>query len=193
MLLQTGSLPGYASRLLMNPSLRLGIAVLTNQESDDAHDAIAYHIADSYLGATGVDHLKVFAEAARKRLAEANDVERKSVVTRDSTHMPSLPLARYAATYADRWYGQVAVTYESGLLKIRFARTPALVGRLDHWEGDTFVARWRDRTLRADAFVTFHLAADRSVERVSMKAISPLTDFSYDFHDLDLRRERSRY
>jgi hypothetical protein len=58
------------------------------------------------------------------------------------------------------------------------------VGDLEHWQYDTFVARWRDRSLLADAFVYFSLKPDGSIEQMKMQAVSPLTDFSYDFHDL---------
>jgi len=70
---------------------------------------------------------------------------------------------------------------------MRFSRSPDLVGDLEHWQYDTFVARWRDRSLRADAFVTFSLNPDGSIERATMKPVSPATDFSYDFQDLLLR------
>ena len=39
----------------------------------------------------------------------------------------------------------------------------------------------------ADAYVSFYLTAEGLIERIAMKAVSPETDFSYDFHDLDLR------
>jgi hypothetical protein len=64
------------------------------------------------------------------------------------------------------------------------------VGDLEHWQRDTFVARWRDRELRADAFVTFALDPDGNVEQAKMRAVSPATDFSFDFHDLRLRPVR---
>jgi hypothetical protein len=54
------------------------------------------------------------------------------------------------------------------------------------------VARWDDRELRADALVTFALRPDGRIDRVSMRAVSPRTDFSFDFHDLDLRPVNSR-
>jgi hypothetical protein len=69
-------------------------------------------------------------------------------------------------------------------LTIQFAHTPVLAGTLEHWQHDTFVARWNDRELRADAFVTFDLNPDGSIDRVRMKAVSAATDFSSDFHDL---------
>jgi hypothetical protein len=65
--------------------------------------------------------------------------------------------------------------------------TPSMVGDLEHWQYGTFVVRWRDRELRADAFVIFSLNPDGSVDQVKMKAVSPATDFSFDFHDLLLK------
>lgn len=65
---------------------------------------------------------------------------------------PSLPLEKYAGRYKDSWYGEVTIAHEEGKLVLRFSRSPTLVGDLEHWQFDTFVARWRDRSLAADAF-----------------------------------------
>jgi len=70
---------------------------------------------------------------------------------------------------------------------IDFTRTPSLVGDLEHWQYDTFLVRWRQRDLRADAFITFSLEPDGSIERARMVPASPAVDFSFDFQDLDLR------
>ena len=65
-LMHTGGLPGYVSRVMMIPSIDLGIAVLTNQESGEAFDAIAYRIADHYLGAPETDWAAAFQKAAAR-------------------------------------------------------------------------------------------------------------------------------
>jgi hypothetical protein len=70
---------------------------------------------------------------------------------------------------------------------MRFTHTQELIGTLEHWQHDTFVARWDKRSLLADAYVTFALKPDATIEQVKMAAISPLTDFSFDFHDLLLK------
>jgi hypothetical protein len=46
------------------------------------------------------------------------------------------------------------------------------------------VVRWNDRSMDADAFVSFGLDEEGQGKTITMRAISPLTDFSYDFHDL---------
>jgi hypothetical protein len=40
----------------------------------------------------------------------------------------------------------------------------------------------------ADAYMSFIMDTEGRASGFTMKAISPLTDFSYDFHDLDFKR-----
>jgi len=183
----TGGLPGYLSKVAMIPDLRLGVAVLTNQESSAAFDAIAYRVLDHYIGAKSPDYPALLQQLLRRNRQRMEDAERKAASTRDSTAGPSLPLARYAGTYRDPWYGDVQVTQEKGGLAIRFRHTPSLVGDLVHWQHDTFFARWRDRELRADAYATFWLNADGSVHQLRMVPASESVDFSFDFQDLVLK------
>ena len=100
---------------------------------------------------------------------------------------PSLPLAKYAGQYEDAWYGRVGITLEGKGLVMRFAHTPQLVGDMQHWQHDTFLVRWRDRELRADAYATFALNPDGSIDQLKMAPASDDVDFSYDFQDLLLR------
>ena len=62
------------------------------------------------------------------------------------------------------------------------------MGDLEHWQYDTFLVRWRDPEIRADAYITFDLAPDGRIQAARMVPASPAVDFSYDFQDLDLRR-----
>lgn len=105
---------------------------------------------------------------------------------RNAASKPSLPLAAYAGRYRDAWYGDVVIEESNGRLGISFTHTKQLTGALEHWQYDSFVARWKDRTLNADAFVTFELGPDGKIEAVKVKPVSPLTDFSFDFQDLEL-------
>lgn len=169
------------------PKLKLGIAVLTNQESEDAFNAITYHLLDYYMKAPSYDWISAYKTLMNKRNETVASSVKSSAATRDSTAGPSLPLAKYAGTYHDAWYGNVTISIVKGHLEIRFDHTPDLVGELKHWQHDTFIARWNDRELRADAFVTFDLNPDGSINHVRMEAASPSTDFSYDFRDLRLK------
>jgi hypothetical protein len=186
----TGGLPGYLSKVAMIPDLRLGVAVLTNQESGAAFDAVAYRVLDHFIGARSPDYPALFNQIVQQNRQKLRTAEQQAAGSRDSMAGPSLPLARYAGTYRDPWYGDVKVSEERGGLAIRFTRSPSLVGDLLHWQHDTFLARWRDRELRADAYATFWLNADGSVHQLRMIPASESVDFSFDFQDLVLKPVR---
>ncbi len=190
MLIHSGGLPGYVSRVMMFPDAGLGISVLTNQESGDAFDAIAYRIADHFLGLPPTDWADAYEKVNARRRAALVATERKAAAARNTASRPSLPLSGYAGKYADAWYGGIAIAQEGDKLVIRFGHTPSLVGDLEHWQYDTFVVKWRDRELRADAFVTFALNPDGTIDQAKMRAVSPATDFSFDFQDLLLKPVR---
>jgi len=183
----SGGLPGYLSLLTMLPDEKLGVAVLTNQESGEAFNAITLRAVDHFLGAAPIDYVALFKERRDAARASTTASLGTARAARDSASRPSLPLARYAGRYEDAWYGHVDVAHEQGRLVMRFGSTPQLVGDLEHWQHDTFVARWRDRELRADAYVTFALNPDGTIDQVKMAPASPDVDFSFDFQDLLLR------
>ena len=184
MVSHTGGLPGYVSRIMMIPALRLGVAVFTNQESGEAFDAVAYHVVDHYLEAPSFDWLGALHRLRTRIDSITTVLDANATAARAVDSRPSLPLERYAGTYTDAWYGDLVITLSGGKLSIRMARTPDLSGTLEHFQHDTFVARWTDPEMRADAYVTFSLNPDGSIDRVKMQAVSRSTDFSFDFQDL---------
>jgi len=185
----TGGLPGYVSRVAMIPDARVGVAVLTNQESSAAFDAIVFRVLDHYLGAQPFDWIAGYTKTQARAGSEEADRAGRAAAARAGTR-PSLPIAAYAGTYRDAWYGDITIANTAGTLTMKFSHTPALSGALEHWQYDTFIVRWSDRELRADAYVTFALNPDGSIDQVKMKAVSPDTDFSYDFQDLLLKPVR---
>ncbi len=184
----TGGWPGMVSRVTMVPGRNLGVIVLTNQESGAAFNAVTMQVLDAYLQpADRTDWVAAYAESADRAQARAADAWRTRLEARRRGGRPSLPLGGYAATYRDAWYGDVEVREQGGKLVMRFVRTPLLVGELQHWQHDTFLVKWNDRTLNGDAFVSFALTPDGKVREARMEAASELTDFSFDFHDLVLK------
>jgi len=128
-----------------------------------------------------------FSAVSQRKKEEAEKAVREAGNKRDAASKPSLALDSYAGRYRDPWYGDVVVERSGGGLGIRFTHSTALRGKLEHWQHDTFVARWDDRSLLADAYVTFSLNPDGTIDQARMKAVSPLTDFSFDFQDLVLK------
>ncbi|HEV2621682.1 MAG TPA: serine hydrolase [Frateuria sp.] len=183
----TGGWPGMVSRLTLVPQLKLGVVVLTNAESGAAFNAITYRVLDAYLTPDKqTDWVAVYDKAVKKAQAKADDSFAKHEAARAKASKPSLPLAGYVGTYRDPWYGDIAISQEGGKLRLRFSHTPQLVGTMSPWQHDSFTVRWDDRTLNADAFITFALDQDGHIREARMEPISPMTDFSFDFQDLRL-------
>ena len=192
MLTHTGGLPGYLSQVSFIPEAGVGVVVLTNQESGETFSTITNHVLDHYLDAPEWDWLAGYGAVKERGDARLAEFEARSQAERDETSTPSLPLGRYADTYSDVWYGDIDIAMEGDGLVMRFSRSPDLVGDVVHWQYDTFLVRWHKRELRADAFVTFTLTPEGSIDHATMRPASPAVDFSFDFQDLLLRPSGGR-
>lgn len=187
-----GALQGFYSQVTMVPEAHLGIAILTNAESGPAMTALQYRILDHYLHIAPTDWIGRFASitaaAHEKELARVKATAGKQGGTAQNAHHapPSLPLDAYDGDYVDAWYGKVSIKRVGDQHILSFSRTPDLSGPLEHFQHDTFIVRWKERNFNADAYVTFALNPDGSIERMKMAPISKETDFSYDFADLNL-------
>ncbi|MET0267246.1 MAG: serine hydrolase [Duganella sp.] len=181
-----GALQGFYSTVLMVPEEKLGIAVLTNAENGPAMAALYWRILDHYLKVPASDWIGLYAQQEAASQQEERERQAGETTARAAQSTPSLPLAAYDGEYEDAWYGTVSISEEGGKRLMRFSRTPDLTGELEHFQHDTFIVRWKDRNFNADAYVSFALNPDGSIERMKMAPISKETDFSYDFQDLAL-------
>ena len=175
------------SNVALAPEKNLGVGILTNQKSGYAFNAIYHHVLTEFLSLPEKDWVAYYRDVKDKRTKKEQDrlAKRQSKVDKNAAH--SLPLKNYAQTYQDNWYGDIQVTFKNNLLHMQFSNTKALKGTLEHYQHNTFIVRWEDRTLEADAFVNFNLNEDGTISFATMKAVSHATDFSFDFHDLKLK------
>jgi CubicO group peptidase (beta-lactamase class C family) len=180
-----GALQGFYSTVVLVPESKLGIAILTNAESSGSLNALQYRLLDQYMGVAPSDWIKLVAEVEQTMHAEEVARQQKARSTRAAASRPSLPLAAYDGDYQDAWYGIATIRHVNGKQVLSFSRTPDLTGQLEHFQHDTFIVRWKERNFNADAYVTFSLDHDGSIERMRMKPVSTGTDFSYDFADLN--------
>lgn len=192
MLSHSGGLWGMTTLLAVMPEQGLAVFVSNNLMSP-APRAVVNDIIDQFLRGTskdaGKDWITIVADASGTRQSDAVAAVAEAAASRDTNSKPSLPLDAYVGTYRDPWYGDIQITLgDDGKLGFESKRSATLYGPLEHFQFDTFIARWSKRSLNADAYVSFSLSPQGEVERIRMKAVSPATDFSFDFHDLDLVR-----
>ncbi|MDC8760818.1 serine hydrolase [Janthinobacterium fluminis] len=179
-----GALQGFFSQVVMVPEAKLGVAILTNAESGAAMTSLQWRILDHYLNVAPSDWIGLIGTADRARHAADAKKQGGAAAARAAKSQPSLALAAYDGEYQDPWYGTVTIKPEGKKRVLSFSRTQDLTGELEHWQHDTFIVRWKERNFNADAYVTFALNPDGSIERMKMAPVSSETDFSYDFADL---------
>jgi CubicO group peptidase (beta-lactamase class C family) len=182
----TGGVAGFVSRVMLVPEENLGVVILTNAEESGAFDSLLFHVLDHYFQLPPTDWIAAFKTVRDTEVGEAASSMKKAEAGRAASSKPSLPLEKYAGVYNDAWYGPITIRMENGGLVISFDHTPNMIGDLEHWQYDTFKAHWRVHTIE-DAFVTFSLHADGTIDSARMAAVSPLADFSFDYQDLLLK------
>ena len=185
-----GGVLGFQSIVVLLPEKNVGFAVEINSEDSQILFGLMYELLDHYLGvAPGDWPAKFQAFDARQLASAARLVEAKTAAP--AKVGPSEPLDAYVGTYRDPWYGDITITRKRGGLAIDFKSTPRMSGKLDHWEYDSFITRFTDKTIEP-ALVSFEFDADGHVSRIAMKPASSVADFSYDYHDLDFKPASSR-
>lgn len=187
----TGGLEGMVTQITLIPEIKLGIIVLTNQQEGGAFVSISNQIKDGYLGSTGIDWHAVLLTnrnnqlAAAKKITDSINIEITKAASSNSQNWKN-----YLGVYRDNWMGDMTIYTKEGKPWLSMKRSPKLTGQLYPYKGNTMVVRWNDRSMDADAFVSVSLDEEGKGKSISMRAISPLTDFSYDFHDLHFTRKQ---
>lgn len=190
LLWHTGGLAGFISYTGLLPGRKSGIMVMTNAEETPVLRTLRYGGPDRLQGRSDYDWIASSKRAQAESEAQLLKDLTKATTPASGGAKPSLSLAAYAGVYRDPWYGTVTVSVvgkgrKQGL-KVSFDKTPALRGKLEPFDGETFKTVFDDRT-QEDAFFTFDLK-DGKVVSALVKAVSPLADFSYDYQDLRLAR-----
>jgi CubicO group peptidase (beta-lactamase class C family) len=184
----TGGVPGMTTWVAMIPQLHLGVVVLTNLDNGYAMEAIGNQILDAYVGAPGRDWVGTVAAVAKARQADAQAADDQVAAVLAKAPPLALPLAAYAGRYVDPWRGEAVVRRDGDHLVLKISRTRDLEGALKPFSGNMFVVRWNRRGLGADAYVRFTPRFGGGVDDMTLQAVSPATDFSFDFQDLDFRK-----
>jgi CubicO group peptidase (beta-lactamase class C family) len=177
-----GAVFGFLTAVVLIPQKHIGFSIEINSEDGEIIRGLMFELLDHYLGLPHVDWVARFRAEKQRRIEEALK-ELKTETARPVAVGPSLPVSGYAGTYSDPWYGNIEITTSDGRLRVDFKSTPHMTATLEHWQYDTFITRFDDKTIEP-AYVTFNLDADGRIDRITMKAVSPLADFSWDYQDL---------
>ena len=177
-----GAVFGFLAGVVLIPEKHVAFSIEINSEDGEVIIGLMYELLDHYLGVPSNDWPTKFREYKAGKVAGALKAA-KSAAAKPAKVGPSLPSERYAGTYHDAWYGDIVVSVQNKKLAIDFTSTPNMKGPLDHYQYDSFITRFTDKNIEP-AYVNFSLDADGKVDRITMKPVSPIADFSYDYQDL---------
>ena len=186
----TGGLPGMLSKTVMIPDLELGVVVLTNTSDDGAavFGSVSQMILDHYLGLDELDWIDRYGTYLDERKKAGDSVTTKVWETTKNADISKINLSNYLGVYKDPWFGKIEVFLKDNQPWIKCLRSPKLTGPMYYYKANTFAIRWEYRQMNADAFAMFQLDEEGKAQTIKMKGISPNIDFSFDFHDLNLKR-----
>ncbi|WP_024601705.1 serine hydrolase [Pseudoalteromonas sp. TB41] len=180
-----GGILGMVSQVTLLPEKNVGIVILSNQQAFSALSAVTHEVLEDVLELEDKDWVE---ELAKKHFAGKEKAYANAAPKAPTDTQPQLPNINYTGTLHDDWYGDVIVEELDGKLRIDFTHTKRLKGELKHYTGNTFIVKWDEKLLEADAFIRFSMSADNRVESAKMNAVSTqVTDFSFDFRNLDLK------
>ncbi|MBR9913651.1 MAG: serine hydrolase [Algicola sp.] len=186
----TGGLIGTVTQFTMIPDMNLAIVVLTNQMNGSAFNTITNTIKDSYLGYDNRNWLQYYGERNADYIKYNDSIKTRvyNQVKRAKTDLSLPQPSQIVGTYSDDWFGDVTIAYDGKTYSITCERSSNLYGELLPYNATTFVAKWDNRSYDADVFVNFSFDETGMATGATMKYIAPITDFSFDFHDLQLKK-----
>jgi CubicO group peptidase (beta-lactamase class C family) len=185
----TGGLPGMLSVVTMYPDLNLGIVILTNTGGGGGlFSSITNTISDSYLGLDDFGWIEKNVARMNQRRNTGDEVSNRVWEKVEAEKNTAVKKDDYVGIYEDKWFGKVEVFLKDKQLWIKCHRSPKLNGPMAFYNANTFAIKWEYQAMNADAFAMFSLDETGKAQSIKMKGISPNIDFSFDFHDLDLKR-----
>ena len=179
----TGGLEGTVTQITLLPQENLGIIVLTNQQSGYAFYAITNTIKNHYLGLPYFDFNQDYYAKSLQNSKDADSITESVWLKATNESKEAINHLNFlVGEYKDDWFGDVSIFKKGNQYIFKSIRSPQLTGEILFYENNTFTVRWFNRYFHADAYL--YLEDNTKTKCFKMKAISPLTDFSYDFHDL---------
>jgi CubicO group peptidase (beta-lactamase class C family) len=161
----TGSIDGMVAIHGLIRDERLGVYVLANLDHAELRHAIMYRVFDRYAGRSDRDWSTEFLALYDGLRKESDEARAKKEARRVHGTSPSVPIQKFAGTYADPLHGEVIVTSDASGLHIAYGS--AYVGALEHWHYNTFRATWK-AAWREPALVTFDLDEDGQPHTLEM-------------------------
>ncbi|MEG2804128.1 serine hydrolase domain-containing protein [Stenotrophomonas sp.] len=176
----TGTLSGMYSSLALLPDRRVGVVVLINGDAEDARTALTQAALKHYTAPADprgvLDYLA--ALDAERQQRKANGQVRPDTRARRPVDLAAT--RSWHGRYADPWLGEASVCPRGGQLELSIAKSPLLHGQVMQ-VGERWLVDWETRGADAEPWLAVQPGPPTTL---TLRAIDPEIDFSYDYQDL---------
>ncbi len=117
-----------------------------------AHAALFYALSDMFLAEPSRDWSGEFLQVAGGYMEQVKAGVDGMYAARKTELPPSVGLAQLVGVYASDLYGEAIVGLDGGRLTFQYGK---ISSTLEHWQGDTFLAKWNLQGLLEDALIAF--------------------------------------
>ncbi|WP_254775218.1 serine hydrolase domain-containing protein [Pseudoxanthomonas sp. GM95] len=182
----TGTLMGMYSSVTLLPDRHVGFVVLINGEGEAARTTLTEALTKHYTQPgkpLDVDHYAALLDAGKAKAKAATP----ELVPDTSTRTVVAPVEAKAwqGVYRDAWFGQVSLCPVGDRVEFRAAKSPRLHGPVMR-VGQRLLVDWEDPSVDAEPWLTVSGAGKQAT--LTLAAIDPEADFSYDYRDLEFQR-----
>lgn len=160
-----GTIDGFRASIVLVPSSKLGVAVLTNLNGTQMPEAVCYTVVDLLEALPRKAWNETISEQAKLFEAETNNAVMVRLGARKKDTKPSRELAAYVGTYEDAAYGKAEISFIDGGLVLNWSSFNA---KLQHFHFDTFAIL---EPRLATEQVQFLLGADGEVSGLEFQGI----------------------
>ncbi|MEM7369592.1 MAG: serine hydrolase [Bacteroidota bacterium] len=163
----TGGMDGMYSYTGFIPEKNLGVVVLSNRDNHSLHTAIPLYVFDQLLKHPRRDWSRIFFDQFRSKeqtaRKEASELEKDK-----EWAQPTLSAPAYLGQYESNIYGKAEIVSKEDQLTIRLLAHPSIVGHLEHWQRDIWLAKWSDPIWNR-SFVTFDLDDQQQIRQFRLQ------------------------
>lgn len=182
----TGTLAGMYSSVTLLPDRRVGFVVLINGQGEAARTTLTEALTKHYTGgqtALDVDHYAALLEGDRAKATATLPDAAPDTSARTPVHADQA--RSWQGVYTDAWFGQVSLCPLGDKIQFRAAKSPRMHGTVMRVDQKLLVD-WDDASVDAEPWL--HFAGTGDAVTLTLAAIDPDADFSYDYRDLHFRR-----
>ncbi len=139
----TGGYDGMYSAVMMLPTQKIGVVVLTNSMTSIG-SLLGYELFDKLLKLPQQEWKERGVIRGMDNAEDHKNKVKDRTVSRTLDTSPSMPFDIIAGMYECPMFGKIQIMEAGGQLMIDFVSSPGLKADLVHWEDDMYTLEWNE-------------------------------------------------